>query len=354
MINKCNSCLYTFDLMGPTPKLFIFKKDRYKSLISSFISNIIILFSIIFIILSLIQYFKYKNPTVIYSKSSDDITKRSVFINDTFLMFQLVDSSSAQVIDDSIAYFEGNYHAIYDDGHIDNGPLFIEKCEFDKNINIKYKELLKKRSNFGRPIETFYCISFTNKNISLFYNPTIGYNIINLLIFLKDNNYYIPEQIQALIISENNIIDHQNKDKPISEGFLYHVTSAFSSKEYTETNYIFQYIQYVSDNGFIFSNNKSYYGKSFLDMTFNRKLYNDYNLDNDLKYLNKSNIGAIQFEINKSNYDNYKRSYQKLQSLLAEIMSVINLVFEIGRQISAFLCDKKMSKDIISSLLNNE
>ena len=354
MKNKYNSFLYTFDLIGPAPKLFVYNNDRYKSLLSSFISIIIISFSIIFIIFSLIEYFKYKNPTVIYSKSSDDIIKRTIFLKDSFLMFQLIDSSTAQIINDSIAYFEGYHSAVYDDGHYDSGILFIEKCEFEKNINLRYKELLKERLNFGRPIETFYCISLKHDNISLFYHPRIGYNSINLVISLKDNNNYIPEKIQALIISENNIIDHQNKGQPISESFIYHITSAFSSKEYTNINYAFQYIQYESDNGFIYSNNKNFSGISFLNMDFNRKMTNDYNLEKDLKESKKSKIGTISFEVNKSNYDNYKRSYQKLQSLLAEIMSVINLFFEVGRQISAFLCSKKMSKDIIISLFNSE
>ena len=34
-------------------------------------------------------------------------------------------------------------------------------------------------------------------------------------------------------------------------------------------------------------------------------------------------------------------------------MSVISLLFQIGGQISIFLCKKKMSKDIIYNLLNN-
>ena len=42
-----------------------------------------------------------------------------------------------------------------------------------------------------------------------------------------------------------------------------------------------------------------------------------------------------------------------MQSLLAELMSVISLLFEIGGQISIFLCEKKMSKDIIFNLIND-
>lgn len=79
---------------------------------------------------------------------------------------------------------------------------------------------------------------------------------------------------------------------------------------------------------------------------------NSYDLNNDLNKLNYSNIGVISFNINKSYYDNYKRGYQKLQSLLAEIMSVINLIFQIGSLIIYILIDKKMSKDIIINLIN--
>ena len=82
-------------------------------------------------------------------------------------------------------------------------------------------------------------------------------------------------------------------------------------------------------------------------MTFYKYTLESYNLKDDFMKKNSSTIGYIQFEINKPNFDHYVRTYQKIQSLLAEIMSVISLLFEIGSQISFFLLDKKMSKDII-------
>ena len=68
--------------------------------------------------------------------------------------------------------------------------------------------------------------------------------------------------------------------------------------------------------------------------------------------LNFSNIGSIGIAINKSNFDNYKRTYKRLQALLAEIMSIINLLIYIGSYLSNILCDKKMCKDIIEVLIN--
>jgi hypothetical protein len=89
-------------------------------------------------------------------------------------------------------------------------------------------------------------------------------------------------------------------------------------------------------------------------MTFFNSYNENYNIEKKLKEENKINIGTIEFSLNRSNFDSYKRTYQKLQSLLAEIMSVISLIFEIGRQISAFLCEKNMSKDIIQTLINRD
>ena len=144
MLNKCKSLIYNFDLVGETPQLLIFGKVRYKSSVSSLISIMLILFSVIYIIFSLIQYFKYDTPIVIYSKNSDDTTSSSKFLKDTFFMFQLIDSTTSYKIVDSIAYFEGQYIAIYDNGSFHNEVLYIEKCEFEKNINKRYIDILKK------------------------------------------------------------------------------------------------------------------------------------------------------------------------------------------------------------------
>ena len=354
MKNKYKSFLYNFDLIGKSPQLLIFGTNRYKSTFSSFISIIISLFYLAFIIISLIEYFKYESPIVNFSKSSDDITERTISLKDTFLMFQLIDSTTSKKIDDSIAFFNGDYKIIYDNGTYYKEELYIEKCEFDKNINERYKKILIKKLNFGRPIEEFYCISSKNGNLSLFYIPNVGYSLINLHIIIKNISIYTPEKFESLIICENNIIDHKNKTKPISESFIYHTTSGFNSLEYTDISSNIQYIKYESDNGLLFKNNKYFKGISFSSLISSRKTINNYNLKKDMEKYKSSNVGSILFSINKANYDNYKRSYQKIQSLLAEIMSVISIIFEIGKIISNFFCEKKMSKDIVRYILNKE
>jgi len=343
------SILFKIDLVGASPQLLIFKDQRYKSILSLIISIVIIITSIIFTILTLYDHFKYKSPIVVYSKDNDQETNRKINLKNSFLLFQLVDSSNLMKIDRSITYYEGEYKVMYDNGTYENIILEIEDCEIGKNIDIKYKEYIDNKYKFNRTISDFYCINFKDKNLPLFYLPNVGYSyfVINIL---KNNQIdFPPERIQSLISSENDLIDHYNKKNPISQYHIHHFTSSFSSTEFTNINYNFQYIKYESDEGFFYENTKELDGVSFSDMSIHKsiKLNNDNNKDNI------SLIGAITIEVNKAHFDNYKRSYKKLQSLLAEIMSVISLLFEIGAQISIFLCEKKMSKDIIFNLINN-
>ena len=202
MLAKISNILYNFDLIGPSPQLFIFNNNRYKTFFSFIISLIIIMFSVIFTIFSLVQYFKYQSPMISYTKGNDKSTRREFLLKDTFLMFQLIDSTSINHIDESIAYFESTYQNIYDDGKVENGTLIIEKCELGRNIDLKFKDFIIGKSNFGIPVENFYCFSPNNGNLSLFYYPDIGYNVIHLQVVLKNNTDYKPEKIQSLFVSQ--------------------------------------------------------------------------------------------------------------------------------------------------------
>ena len=345
------SMIYKIDFVGISPQLFIFKSQRYKSILSLIISFGIIFTSVIFTILSLIDYFKDKTPIVIYSKANDQETDRKINIKDSALVFQLMDASNKMKINNSIAYFSGEYKVMYDNGTYDSVNLEIGNCEIGKNLNIKYKDYLDNKYNYNRKISDYFCINFNEKNLPLFYIPNVGYSFYNIYILKNNQIDFPPERIQSLIVSENDLIDHYNKKNPISENIIYYFTSSFSSTEFTNIMYYYQYIKYESDEGYFYENSREMDGISFSDMiSYKSVKQNDY-LNNDTD--KDSIIGSITIEINKSNFDNYKRSYKKLQTLLAEVMSVISLLFQIGGQISIFLCEKKMSKDIIFNLLND-
>ena len=352
MLIKIQYFLSIIDLVGIKPQLYIFNNDKYQSFLSSIISFIIILVSFSFSLFSLNEYLKYQNPFVIYSKANDMNTGRSVPLKELFLMFQIVESTMHQTINKSIAFYEGKYISIYNNGTYNEFPLEIENCNIDKSPNSYFKELVLSRDEFGKSIPDFYCINSKRDDLELFYHPNIGYSSINLFpIFIKNSNY-MPENLQSLIVSENDLIDHNNKKNPINKYLVHHLTSGYSSSEFTSITYNFQFIKYETDDGPIFENSKISKGISFSDMTFSKNIKNNSNLQKNFINSNSSTIGKIIIEINQSHFDNYKRIYSRFQSLLAEIMSVINLLFEVGSKIVTFLCQKKMSKDIMRNLLN--
>jgi len=89
-------------------------------------------------------------------------------------------------------------------------------------------------------------------------------------------------------------------------------------------------------------------------MNYIYSLRDDYNLEKNLKEYKSSEVGEVEFSINRANYDSYQRTYQRLQALLAEIMSVISLLFEIGNLIANIFCEKNMKKDIVNYLINKD
>ena len=79
--------------------------------------------------------------------------------------------------------------------------------------------------------------------------------------------------------------------------------------------------------------------------------FSELSFSNNYNYENSGVLAIINFGINKSNYEYYKRTYRKFQSFLADIMSLINLIITILRLLSYFLLNKKMNKDIFRKIM---
>ena len=165
MINKFKKFIYIFDIIGIRPQLLVFKNKIYKTIFSSLISLLIILFSIVYALFSLIDYLKYERPIAVYSKNNDENTERIIYLRDTLLMFQIVEAITMNNIDSSIAYYEANYTKAYHNGTGESILLNIEKCKLGRNIDSKYEHFIKDKKIFNRKIEEFYCFSSNNENL---------------------------------------------------------------------------------------------------------------------------------------------------------------------------------------------
>ena len=153
MLEKFRNILYAIDLISTKPELFIFKDNKYKSLLSSILSFLILLCSIAFGLYSLIEYLKYNSPNVVYSKANDLTTKRVINLKDIFLMFQIVETANFyNNIDKSIAYYEAEYYSYYYNGTYSVIPLEISNCEQGNYIDEKLINLIKLN---GKEVEDF-------------------------------------------------------------------------------------------------------------------------------------------------------------------------------------------------------
>ena len=339
MYNKYENIILNFDLLGQVPQLRIFKNNNYKSKINSILSIIIILLSAAFIIYSFIDFFQYKNPSIIYSKSNDKTTERAILLEDTLLMISIDDTKNTPQNELNV-FLDAKYSYEHSDKGKFMADLTIDKCAFGKNINIKFKNNFKNEN-----VEDYYCLSSNNKNLSLFFIPDKGKASIYLYMRINEDNNFNFNNLVLSIINNNDIMEHNNKNNPISNSDLTFSYSIINPSKFSFINYYLQYINYESDTGLLFPNSKIFNAKTYSHMTIKETNYDE--------EMDKKLIGIIAIELSENNFDYYKRVYPRFQSLLAEIMSVINLLFFIGKTLFKLLLNKKMSIDIVKHIINN-
>ena len=338
MNKKIKSLLYSFDFSGLVPQFRVLNYDSYHSIFSLIVSIIIIMSSIGFSIYSIVNYFQFNNPSITFIKRMDSQLNRTIFLKDTFFMFRAYGFCNNENFDD-VGFF--HYATFYEkeDFHL----LELELCEIGKNINIKYKDLFNKNSD---NINQYYCINSKHGNLPLYYDPEqTGFQKSYFEIDIHFNNS-VCNNINYFIdfITENDIINHYNKKNPIDISSYSFSSPMYTSNMFLSLDYNFEFIRYDTDYGYFFHNLK------------NRIAIGMSDLSREIKYeqnaIVSGYIAKIIYSQNAKNYSHYIRTYQKIQSLLAEISSVVNVLLGIGRLMSSFLLNKQMSKDIIRSLIN--
>ena len=379
------------DLLGPTPSLTIFKDNRYKSLKSAIISIIGIIGIIAFSVYSIYDFFMFNNPSIIYFKDNTQAKKMTVNLNDILFMFRLNE-------DDSKIKFGGQL--IYKDGK--NKQIRFEKCGLGKNIDNKHKELITKFENASEQNHrNYYCISKNDSNITISNDKLEGENYIMIAIFGPNSSNSSPsfsyngKYISYVIQSDS--INHFDRNNPLKKDYVIGNTEVLTDSEIIYPVIFLNNIEYETDNGAFFSNNKIYKGiefsnqqdklpknyvnslknyvnlipnyvnKSLRSLDFNdSNKYNIY-IENyvypNILYIGNRNesesrngidvIGIMFLRINGQFLERYKRIYPKLQSLIADIISTIQLILLIYECLTNNLYSNKIRVEIIKSILKD-
>ena len=382
------------DLLGPTPSLTIFKDNRYKSLKSAIISIIGIIGIIAFSVYSIYDFFMFNNPSIIYFKDNTQAKKMTVNLNDILFMFRLNE-------DDSKIKFGGQLN--YKDGK--NKQIRFEKCGLGKNIDNKHKELITKFENASEQNHrNYYCISKNDSNITISNDKLEGENYIMIAIFGPNSSNSSPsfsyngKYISYVIQSDS--INHFDRNNPLKKDYVIGNTEVLTDSQIIYPVIFLNYIEYETDNGAFFSNNKIYKGIEFsnqqdkLPKNYVNSLKNYVNLiPNDVNKslrslgFNDSNkcieniiyqnpciiyfpnrnesesgsesrngidvIGIMFLRINGQFLERYKRIYPKLQSLIADIISTIQLILLIYEFLTNNLYSNKIRVEIIKSILKD-
>ena len=317
--------LYTFDFTGLVPQFRILKYNSYKSIVSTIISIIIIIFSISFSIYSIIEYIKFDNPSISYLKRYDNASNNTIFIKDTLFMFK----AHGYCNERNINNLNIKYKATYDFIEGNQADLDVEECQIGKNINLKFKDELEKKYN--DKINQFYCIKSESSNFPLFYNPGISSNLQSYVtIYLYNNEICLDNDFDIELITENDIIEHENIKNPIIASSYYYRTQKYTPNIFLRLDCEFEFIRYETDNGYFFPKSENSMAVGISEISHDIDERN-----------NESYIGKIIFRLSRKNYSHYKRCYKKIQSLLADIMSIVNILIDIGIIISKILLKKK-------------
>ena len=317
MARTFKSILFKLDFIGILPQIKIFNSNIYKSLFSSILSIIVIIFSLVFGIYSFIEFIN-QNPTIDYYKTNDFITNKTIEISNSFIMFQIMAFNF-----DYGTRINLSLESFYYSNDIDSSiSLMVEPCQYGKNIGLKHQKLFEDYEKREKEsISNYFCINFNNNNISFSHHPNDNNNnqsFLKLIVYSNESESYM-QYFSLKIVTENDIIDHNNKENPIIPYYYYDTINIYNISEAITLKYDFQYIKYESDTGIFFENSNSINAIGFSGISYS----------NNFKYKNTGILTIIDFEVNKSNYDYYKRTYRKFQPFLADITSLINLIITI-------------------------
>ena len=349
MSNK-KQLFFKFDILSNPPYLRIFGNNNYKTTWSTYISLIVVAFSFAFVLDSSLRYCRFTNPNIYYWKDSAYEKNLSIKLNETLLMFKIDDFHKENIemkeqLKLNAYLYDFDYNTSYE--YIEY-ELKLEKCELGINVDIKFEELIKefKNNHLGKSIHSFYCINKEDaEKYDLSYNKKEGYNY--LYIFLSSNNetYFPPKDLRLSLIMANDFINHTNKINPIKNNYIEAYSSYFDNNIFEITTFNLDYIEYDSDDGILFNSINTYHGI---------RLHGQFQELYIRKKTDINSIGGVKIQINRNTFDKFERNYTKLQYLLAEMESIITLVYNIGKIVANIIARKKMSLDLSRIILSKK
>jgi hypothetical protein len=327
-----------FDILGPTVKLTIQRKDYYKSNFGGFSTFIILIVFFLAFFGFGNDLFKRENPTVTFNRINNNELLLYNITDNNFL-FSIYD----QFTDEPISDFDRRFYVYYDYYSLDgqgsievdlNNPM--EKCSqetlkkfednfysdpstylcFPKNSKIELKGVMSKGINSAIRLQVNYCKNNTDSSKGKLRDNCL----------LKDDTlkFLAGRRIQMHLIVEDAVIDTYNYKVPGK--FIAYTTSInTNTNSWTRMKLIYKKIIFNSNNGFLFNDVES---QTYIT-TESMNLESIYSPDTDTIFSHM--IGNSQW------LEIYNRSYIKVQDIFAIMGGFINFSLIIIRFIVGYV-----------------
>lgn len=339
-----------FFAMRPSDRITFEKTHKYSTTIGKSVSWIIIGLIIALFMNFGADMLYHKNPR---SSVSQIVTPNPDYLNlkevGFFMAFGLEDirNFSSKYIDETI-YKPKLFQRIKIGSKITIEEIPVEKCSLshipDNDDSLKEYFLLNQ-------IDHLYCMR-NDSNLSMelqstWDGPVYRNILLNILPCVNSSNETIcksSEEIQAYMDNGNYVmyfttlaVDPNNYEKPLT-AYGKEIYTPISSKSSTYIEMLFAHMEFTSDEGILFQDQKTKHSATFVS-------------SRQLTTSNPNQIVQIDIKLDKIK-TTYTRYYDKIQSVLAYMGGIINFCMITSRILVLPFIKLRFKLSLANSLFN--
>ena len=358
--------IYSLDILSGSTNFKIFDRDKNVSLAGLILTFILSFGVISYSIIQLIDYCSLTNFTLISMEdNSQEINAIKYIGNDTIALVRF----SKVKVDGKGNTYEGDFPDFLklfkirvQQANYDSSTLNYTLQYFDMQncTNVMTNEEVVKFALDPDMINQSVCPPY-DKGLKLRWNKygttKLFYEIL-LCNKSEDENCYSEAEINEKIksdeldnvafgfIQEYDIINNNNYNNPITPNSI------------LQQKYIYLDVQYTCDAKSKFVYYESDYGMIFTSIKSNNGLRNDglkcsnQNRENIFDY--KTPLATIEYSIDTSYMLTYKRTYEKLTTVVVDITGIARVVFSIGEYVISLLGRNYFSYKIFDKIFSQK
>lgn len=318
------------DLISPTAHIYIDKKSRFKNAFGGILTVILSLIIVFLSLFSIVKLFKRENVTLIYN---EEFMEQPYFNISNFpIFFNAYDTDGSLFKEPQRLYYFTSRRFIIEDKTV-NGTVIpdvkiseikIEKCETLNNNTDSYYNRLALNSDM---VDKF-CLDLSAENLYLTggLGNTVNQSLISISLnkcrnSTANNNCCYPDNVIDSIIGRSTLVirfsDHYINNNLYNPQISYFKGDAisFAGRMMKIVYYNFINIEYLTDFGFIFSDQQTLKFSKFSESYSESLLMDDGN----------PGILKVVFGLTKKKAI-YIRSFEKLQTVVASLSALIKIL----------------------------